>query len=255
MKQALIGHTGFVGGVLADDGYDRRYNSSSIDDIRGETFDRLVCAGVSAVKWKATAAPAEDWAGIVRLMQALAEVRVDRFVLISTTDVYPNPVGVDETTEIDRAANHAYGRHRLALEDWVRARFETVHVLRLPALIGPGLKKNIVFDLINDNQTHKINGASVFQWYDLNWLKADLAKVEAAGLDLVNFAVEPVPNETIRSQLFPDRTTGFDQATAARYDMRTIHDGVFGGTGGYLRSADQSMAALSDFVAAARPVA
>lgn len=250
MKQALIGHTGFVGGVLDGDEYDARYNSSSIDSIRGRSFDRLVCAGVSAVKWKANAAPAEDWAGIERLMEALSEVRVDRFVLISTTDVYPNPIEVDETTAIDRSANHAYGRHRLALEDWIKTRFETVHIVRLPALIGPGLKKNIVFDLINDNETHKINSASMFQWYDLNWLRPDLDTVETLGLDLVNFAVEPVANETIRSELFPDRSTGNDPATAARYDMRTIHDAAFGGSGGYLRSADQSLAAMRAFVAA-----
>ena len=58
---ALIGHTGFVGGTLLRQcPFDATFNSRNIQDIRGGHFDRIVCAGVSAVKWLANKEPEAD---------------------------------------------------------------------------------------------------------------------------------------------------------------------------------------------------
>ena len=50
METALIGHTGFVGGVLkAQQPFDELYASRNIDAIRGKRFKLVVCAG--AIRW------------------------------------------------------------------------------------------------------------------------------------------------------------------------------------------------------------
>lgn len=250
MTEALIGHTGFVGATLAAAGsFGAVYNSKTIDDIRGRTFDRVVCAGVNAVKWKANADPQEDLAGIERLKKALGQVEAESFVLISTVDVYPSPRNVDETTYLDRSEGQAYGRHRLEFEDWTRNRFPNVLVVRLPALFGPGLKKNILFDMLNGNQIDRINGASSFQWYDLAWLPGHLEIAGKSGLDVVNLAVEPLATSEIQAGLFPDLTIAFDPTASAHYDVQTVHAGLFGRKGGYLKSAEESLFAMKEFVA------
>src|SRR5262249_4700496 len=134
MKSALIGHTGFVGGNLLDQGsFTHLYNSRTIDSIRGEEFDLLVCAGVSAEKWRANRDPDADRAALQRLMQPLAAVRTSRAVLISTVDVFGQPMDVDESTPVEPSHATAYGRHRYQLEEFFRARFDTL-VVRLPGL-------------------------------------------------------------------------------------------------------------------------
>lgn len=253
MSTALIGYTGFVGSTLVRQGdYGRLYNSRNIEDIRGGRFERVVCAGVSAVKWQANKDPEADWAGVQRLLGPLEDVRAEVFTLISTIDVYPTPAGVTEHDEPDRTAGQPYGRHRLAVEDWVRARFPKVHVIRLPGLFGAGLKKNIIFDMMTDNNLAFINPESSFQWYDLGRLTDDLTRLEAEGLEVLNMAVEPVSTEAIRSRFFPDKRIGAEPAPAAAYDMRSVHAEAFGGSGRYQIAAPEMMQRLSAFLANAQ---
>ena len=60
-RTALVGATGFVGGVLSQDvGFDARYASATIDTIAGQAFDTVVCAGAPAAIWQANADPQGD---------------------------------------------------------------------------------------------------------------------------------------------------------------------------------------------------
>ncbi len=249
MNQALIGHTGFVGGVLAaNDSYSCTYNSKNIEDIGNKSFDRIVCSGVSAVKWKANADPAADLAGIERLKRSLEQVEAEAFVLVSTVDVYPSPRGVDENALLNRAAGQPYGRHRLELEDWVLRQFSNVLVIRLPALFGPGLKKNVLFDMMSNNQVDKINGASSFQWYDLSWLNEHIKIAENSKLNVVNLSVEPILTSEIQERIFPNLKLNSDPEVALHYDMKTIHAEVFGRNGPYLKSSEECLAGMTKFV-------
>jgi hypothetical protein len=253
---ALVGHTGFVGGTLARAaGFGTQVNSRNTDDLRGQHFDLLVCAGVSAVKWMANKEPEADRAGIARLTDALAESTVDEFVLISTVDVYPDPAsGADEDTPIDPAANHAYGRHRLELERWVTARFPKVRVIRLPALFGPGLRKNALYDLLHNNMLGSINPAGVFQWYPMERLWDDIATARRNDLPLVNLFPEPLAMSAIIDRFFPGAPVGEPKQPAPRYDLRTRHGALFGGLApdGYLMGAEDVLAAMGRFIAAER---
>lgn len=253
-RRALIGHTGFVGSNLAAAGaYSDVYNSKSIEDIRGQRFDEIVCAGVSAVKWLANREPEKDWAGIDRLLDCLRTVEADRFVLISTIDVYPDSSQpLDEDADLAGLENHAYGRHRLAIEDFVRERFTNHSIVRLPALFGPGLRKNALFDLLNDNNTSAINPAGVFQWYPVVRLASDLDEVRRGGLSLVNLFPEPIAMTEIIEREFPDVPVGEPTMPAPRYDLRTRHAERFGGSNGYLMDRKAVLDAIRAYVGSAR---
>ncbi len=252
--RALIGHTGFVGSnLLAQRHFDALYNSSSIGDIDGRRFTDVVCAGVSAVKWWANQNPDEDRLRIEGLIAHLDTIEADNFTLISTIDVYGTPVGVSEADQPAPDGLHPYGLNRLLLERWVAGRFPFHQIVRLPALFGTGLKKNAIFDLMHDNRLHVINGASVFQWYPLERLAADLDLARDRGLRVVNLATEPLSMEEIRARFFPDRSIGAEAAPQARYDMRTIHDRAFDGANGYILDRPGVLAAMGRFIDAERP--
>jgi hypothetical protein len=254
---ALIGSTGFVGqALLAQRAFGAGYHSADIEAIEGRQFDRIVCAGVRAVKWWANANAEADRAGIERLTRRLERVRAERFVLISTVDVYGTPLGVDEEDAVPEADLHPYGLHRAWLEDWVRERFPVCHVIRLPALFGPGLKKNALYDLLHDNRLEHIDPSSRFQWYPLERLADDIDRVQVLGLPLVNLVTEPVSMAEIRGRFFPDRTlggpSGGSLARSVAYDVRTRHGAAFGGGGDYAMCAEAALQAMGRFVAARR---
>ena len=81
-----------------------------------------------------------------RLVETLAKARIGRLFLISTIAVLADPGGgaLEDTEAFETTT--PYGRNRRALEIALGTRFDTV-VMRLPALFGPGLKKNFLFDL------------------------------------------------------------------------------------------------------------
>ena len=117
MRTALIGYTGFVGSNLAlQYEFTDLYNSKNITDIAGKSYDLLICAGVKAQKWVANQQPEKDLADIQALIDQLSKAEIKQFVLISTIDVYPNPVNVDEDSLIDKTNHHPYCLNRLYLE-------------------------------------------------------------------------------------------------------------------------------------------
>ena len=251
MKTALIGYTGFVGATLdASISPSHRYRSTNIDDIRGQSFDHVICAGVQAMKWWANQHPAEDLAGIEKLLGALEEVRAERFTLISSIDVYPVPRDVNEASAIHKEKHHAYGLNRLHVEEWVSSKFPNVAILRLPGLFGPGLKKNVIFDMIHDNGLEKIHPDGVFQYYDTRRLGGDIEQVWKSEIGLLNVSSEPVGTSEIRDRYFSDKQLGGDGPPPPSYDMRSIHAALWGGEDGYLYSKEQVLGQLGDWLAA-----
>jgi len=212
MTSALIGYTGFVGSNLLRQGhYDELYNSKNIEEIRGRSFDRVVCAGATGAKWIANRYPKDDAEAISRLIRCLSEVRANSFVLISTVDV---------------EAGNAYGRNRLMLEQFGSWRFKRSNVIRLPALFGPGLKKNALFDLIHDNGTELIHPDSEYQWYPLNWLTKDIDRIAGIGwVDVANLVSEPIAMRDVRDRFFPGKEIGSRAKRPVRYDVKFGENG------------------------------
>ncbi len=254
MIAALVGHTGFVGETLKRQArFDALYRSTDIGEIDGREFDLVVCAGAPAAKWIANREPEADRAGLERLQLHLGRCRARRFVLVSTVDVYPDPRGVDEESPIVPDPRNAYGTNRFALERFCRGRFDAT-VVRLPALFGHGLRKNAVYDLLHDNQVEKLQPLSAFQFYDMSLLWADLQRIEAAGVKLVNMAVEPLTLGDVAREAFGRELPPNPGAGVARYDFRTRHAALWGRGDGYAYGARETMERMRAFVATERAV-
>ena len=246
---ALIGYTGFVGSnLLAKRNYSELFRSTNIEEIRGREFEHLVCSGVQAMKWWANQHPQEDWQGIERLLSPLSEVKAERFTLISSIDVYPTPRLVDEDSEIDTTNHHAYGLNRLRVEEWVREHFPHVLILRLPGLFGPGIKKNVIYDLIHDNGLEKVHPDGVFQYYDLRHLADDIDRAWSLGIKLLNLSAEQISTSEIRDHFFPEKALGGTGAAPASYDMRSKHADAWSGSKGYLYSKEQVLTGMEEVI-------
>ena len=149
MKIALIGYTGFVGSNLLNQyEFTACYNSKNIHEIHGKDYDLCICAGVRAPKWIANEQPIKDLNDIQALMDHLSRAEIQTMVLISTVDVYPDRENVDENTVIDESRLVPYGFNRRYLEKWVEQTYPKHLIVRLPGLLGMGIKKNFIRDIL-----------------------------------------------------------------------------------------------------------
>jgi nucleoside-diphosphate-sugar epimerase len=247
---ALIGATGFVGSNLAtQNAFADCFNSSNIDRISGREYELVVCAGIQAKKWWANQHPQEDWNGIANLLRHLETIRAQRFILVSTIDVYPSPSNVDENHSADTGQNHAYGLHRFHVEEFVRECFASHLIVRLPGLFGRGITKNVIHDLLSDHELEKINPSGVYQYYDLQRLWSDMEKAISLGLKLLNISTEPLSTREIADALFPNKPLGPESAFKASYDMRSIYWRDWGSDSpGYLYAKSTVLKQLAVFI-------
>ncbi|HEX9174203.1 MAG TPA: pyridine nucleotide transhydrogenase [Telluria sp.] len=245
MSNALIGYTGFVGTtLLRQTPFDELYRSANIGDIAGRRFDTVVCAGAPGQKWLANREPQADRASIERLIGHLRTIACRRFVLISTVDVFARPQGVDEASPVDETELQAYGLHRRMLERFVEEQFPNSLIVRLPGLVGPGLRKNVIFDFQNQNNLHAMESRASFQFYPMVNLWHDIQIALDAGLPLVHLTAAPVTVAAISLEGFGRPFTQTLGGTPASYDMRSRHAALFGGNGSYQYGARETMLAV-----------
>jgi hypothetical protein len=245
MKNALIGFSGFVGGTLVKQAsFESLYRSTNIGEIAGGVFDSVVCAGAPAQKWIANRDPETDRQKIEGLIAHLKSIQCKTFILISTVDVFKSPIEVDENTPLDKSGLHAYGLHRRMLEEFVEDHFSSHLIVRLPGLVGPGLRKNVIFDFLNDNNLNAIESRGQFQFYPMVNLWSDIQIALGAGLKLLHLTAAPISVADVSKQGFGKP---FDNAlanTPAVYDMRTRHAEIFGASGHYQYSARETIQAI-----------
>ncbi|MBQ7782275.1 MAG: NAD(P)-dependent oxidoreductase [Lachnospiraceae bacterium] len=147
---ALVGYTGFVGSnIYAAGKVDKVFNSQNIEEAYGLCPELLIYAGLRAEKFLANTMPQKDMELIVQAQENIRKIAPKKLVLISTIDVFKNPLQVDEKSEIDCEDLHAYGYNRYRLECWVRENYPDALIIRLPGLFGINLKKNFIYDFIH----------------------------------------------------------------------------------------------------------
>lgn len=185
---AIVGYTGLVGGNLYKQ-YKKNYkyidlfNSKNISKIKKKSlYKKIICAGLPAEKWKANKFPKKDKLNTLKLIKNLKKSKTEKFILISTIDVN---------------FKHTYGKNRMYLENFVKKNFKNYSVVRLPGVFGEGLKKNVIYDLINKNQLEKIYYNDRYQWYDLSLLKKNIEEIEKKKKNLYEFYSEPIINRDI----------------------------------------------------------
>ena len=221
---ALIGYSGFVGSTINKQfKFDELYNSKNINEIRGKEYDVLVCCGAPGQKWLACKEPEADLQNINILISAISEVKVKKFILISTVDVFKSPLGVVETSFVDEDGLNPYGLNRRILEKFVVENFTDSIIVRLPGLVGPGLKKNIIYDFKNNNNIDAIDSRAVFQFYPTINLWTDISFAISNNIKLIHLTSEPITVREVAKQAFNFEFINEIVDSPAKYDMQSIH--------------------------------
>lgn len=234
----LIGYTGLVGSnIVESQEIDlpewALFHSRNIDEIGNHTFGNLICSAARWTKWKVNKKPDEDMTNInaIQTMLIWLRERVNKLVLISTVDVYPDRTGNEWTVQdVTQWENHPYGRNRRNLELFVKKNFPQNLILRLPGLFGNGIKKNALYDLMVSHRLDQVNPISVFQFYDLRriWLHIRRMLVGMDPFDTektlsgseINLVTEPISIWDINTALFQRVLWSGDSPVS--YDVRTI---------------------------------
>lgn len=248
MKTALIGYTGFVGSnIYAQNSFDDVYNSKNIHEIEGKEYDLVVSAANRAEMWRINQEPKIDRAQIDEFISHISKVVIKKMVLISTVGVYKDPNGANEDTAIETNELTPYGLNRYHLERYCVDNFNTT-IVRLPGLFGPGLKKNVIFDLLNNN-IDKIHKDGVYQYYNLENIWKDISIALDNNILLVNFATPPISTEEVAKSCFGIEFTNVPiDSTPGYWDMQSKYAGVYGGKGKYLYSKKDEIAQIKKFV-------
>jgi nucleoside-diphosphate-sugar epimerase len=154
----VLGGQGFVGSAFG-----RLFAARGIahESITRESYARaagragtiLINASANSRKYLAD----RDWhadfeASVVSVARTLRDFTADLYVLISSVDVYnvlDDPAQNGEDAVIDPFRLSTYGLHKYLAEACVRRHARRWLIVRLAGMVGPGLKKNPVFDVLH----------------------------------------------------------------------------------------------------------
>lgn len=250
MNNALIGHTGFVGQTLKKQfSFTEYYNSSNIEDIQQKSFKYVVCAGAPGAKWLANKYPEDDSSSIDTLINSISKVDCEIFILLSTVDVFESPVSVSENDIPIKENLSTYGSNRLRLENFVKDKFKHHLIVRLPGLVGPSLKKNIIFDFLNNNNLEQIDSRSLFQFYPMVNLWPDIKRAIDNNLSLVHLTSEPISVKELASSCFGIEFSNEVNDNYPNYNFLTIHEKIYKSSIlNYQYSAKDSILAIRAYI-------
>lgn len=246
--KVLIGSTGLVGSTLKETiDFDYEFNSKNI-----HTFEQAVPDGcelwlscLPATKWLVNKNLKQDMENIMKILTIIKYKTYSRVILISTIDVYnDSPMLCDESYK-PNFGGLSYGNNRLMFE-YLVDKFLTkddYKIYRLPALFNNKIKKNVLYDLINDNNVTSINRNSYFQWYNLNNLHKFISETCETERTVFNVFTEPLKTLEI-IELFPqhkDKIPFIDNSVVYDYKTNLTESG-------YIQTAEEVLKEIKELV-------
>ncbi|MBD2393735.1 NAD-dependent epimerase/dehydratase family protein [Cyanobacterium aponinum FACHB-4101] len=195
MKVIIIGGNGFVGSA-----YKRFCEKNSIDhlivnrhnyhDYIGTKADILINANGNSKKFLATQEPLVDFDASVRsLRQSLIDFPCDKYVFLSSCDVYSDCSSYESTKEdvvIDISKQSPYGFHKYLAELCVQHCHHDWLIFRMGGFVGENLKKNAIFDIL---------------WGDHLWLHPE-SKLQYINTDIAAMKVMEIIKKGYSQEIF-----------------------------------------------------
>lgn len=239
----LVGSTGLIGTTLQEKiTFDLLFNSKNIEEFKDvpDNCDLYLCC-LPAQKYLVNKNPLNDFNLAVDIFNILRTKKYNKVYLFSTIDVYLNSPELSTENTIPGVTGFNYGVNRYLFEILIKnLSSQFTQIIRLPALYGKHIKKNILFDLLNNNQVTNISINSAFQWYDLNDLINDIKNSE--GRCIVNLFPEPVETREIVN-FFPEHKKAIKGNSFIKYNYCTVYSDT-----GYIYNKMVSLLKIERFI-------
>ena len=191
MKVGVLGGEGFVGSAFVR--YCERegigcdvIEPDNYVEYSGREYDLLINAAGESRKYQVNRDPAGDLDYSLKpLLRSFNDFSCGRYVYISSIDLYsdhadPARNREDAALEIDRISH--YGFHKFLGEKIVEHYLSSWLVIRLGGVLGPGLKKNPVFDILHD-QPLRVHQESRYQYLDTDTAAAAVFELHSRGIE------------------------------------------------------------------------
>ena len=243
----IIGNTGLVGTTLCESiNFDLKFNSTNLSDFPNIVKDgaELYLTCLPATKWLVNKNVTGDFENLINILNVIKGKKYSKVILISTIDVYNNsPLKSNESNPpLIQSLNYGSNRYlfELLCKDFLMT--DEFRIFRLPALFNKHIKKNILFDLINNNNVEQVNSNSTFQWYNLDklWSDINLYSKEYPEETLFNLFTEPILTSDI-VKMFPQHMDKVQNGPTIAYDYQTKF-------GGYIDKKDNVLEEIKKFI-------
>lgn len=256
--KVLVGHTGLIGTTLKEKiRFDHLFNSKNIGEFSNsvvtqsqEKCDLYLCC-LPATKWLVNKDPISDYKNMCNILDQLSVRSYSRIYLFSTIDVYVNSRlrSTERTLPVFTSGSLCYGENRYLFETMVLKSLAShesteLYTIRLPALYNKHLKKNVLFDLLNNHNLEKINTNSEYQWFDLDDIHNYIEVLtNLFGPGTYNLFPEPVHTSQIIERFFPSTANLVVSSEAIMYNFRTKYSRT-----GYLYDKGTSLEKMGRFI-------
>jgi len=177
MQVTIIGANGFVGSAFAHRLREQPevqligVTRETYAQFRGRESDVLIDAAGNSRKFLADQDPAADFAAsVTHRLRTLLDFPARFHLHISTVDVYPDltsPASTDEDCPVDIRRSSRYGAHKFLAEQLVQHYASRWLIVRLAGMVGPGLRKNPVYDILH-GEPLRIHPDSRYQFLHTN---------------------------------------------------------------------------------------
>lgn len=246
MKKLLIGYTGFVGqNLLKQLHYDDFANSINIKEFIGRDYDEITIAAGDARKWIANQDEEKDYQHIKQLFNDIKSINTKRIIFFSTVDVYNKKIGNEDDLK-DNIAIEPYGKNRYLLEAMIKTLPSEIYIIRIPGLFGKGLKKNLIFDILNRRDLSSFNLESKFQWFYLDNLKRIIHFALSCDIKELNVSTEPISVKDVVELLDYKMLGECRGSVLVNYNLQSKYSNMFSGRQ-YFYSKDEVCQQLLKF--------
>lgn len=191
----IVGGEGFIGSAFVRELKERNIeycsiNRENFDRYIGTSCDLLINANGNSKKYLAEQNPLLDFnLSVNSVLETLVGFKYKKYVFLSSGDVYPDQSTPDVTKEdqdIDTLKQSRYGFHKYIAENLVKKYAENWLIFRMGGFVGDGLKKNAVYDILN-NKDIWISSESELQFIG----------TEAAAKIILNISTTELNNQII----------------------------------------------------------
>jgi nucleoside-diphosphate-sugar epimerase len=179
---AVLGAEGFVGSAFVahlsrEAGVELLpVTRTNYERATGRRYDVVVDCSGNSRKYVADEDPAGEFArSVAHRLRTLLDFPAGLQLHISSVDVYSDltsPETTHEDASIDLGRSSHYGFHKLLAEELVQHYAPHWLILRLAGMVGPGLRKNPVYDILH-GQPLRIHPDSRYQFL----ATADVARI------------------------------------------------------------------------------